>query len=69
MMAAFDCVPALQDADMTSHLHGPDTHSPDHNFVLGPMHNIINGYVCSGFNSQGIQSELTTLNNQFYCKV
>merc|ERR1712137_940 len=53
--AAMENFPVLQETGVHSWLHGPDIHSPDHGFVMGPMVSMDNTYVASGFNSQGIQ--------------
>ena len=51
-MAAF---PVLRDAPVNQWLHGPDTHTPDHGFLLGPLLGVDNVLTAGGFNSQGIQ--------------
>jgi 4-methylaminobutanoate oxidase (formaldehyde-forming) len=53
--AAMEVFPVLQETGIRRWLHGPDVHSPDHGFVMGPMVSVDNAYIASGFNSQGIQ--------------
>jgi 4-methylaminobutanoate oxidase (formaldehyde-forming) len=53
--AALNCFPVLEATGMHQWLHGPDVHSHDHGFILGPLSDVDNVYVASGFNSQGIQ--------------
>lgn len=53
--AALEVLPVLADTGISQWLHGPDTHSTDHNLVMGPFLEFENAWVCGGFNSQGIQ--------------
>lgn len=48
-------VPLLTEVGIKEYLHGPDTHSPDHSFIIGAMPGAANVHVATGFNSQGIQ--------------
>ena len=43
--AALEHVPVLQEAGVKSSLHGPDTHSTDHGFVLGRIWDTENVFV------------------------
>lgn len=53
---ALDVFPALQTVGLKDTLHGPDTHSVDHECILGRLWGFDNAFVASGFNSQGIQT-------------
>ncbi|CAK0799883.1 unnamed protein product [Prorocentrum cordatum] len=53
---ALENLPVLQATGIHRWLHGPDTHSPDHGFLLGPLLALDNAFVASGFNSQGVQT-------------
>jgi len=54
--AALELVPALAQAGIKQWVHGPDTHSVDHEPILGRAAFTHNLYVATGFNSQGIQT-------------
>jgi len=53
--AAMSHVPALNEVGVKQWLHGPDTHSVDHNPLIGLVPGTENAYMATGFNSQGIQ--------------
>ena len=53
---ALENCPVLAETGIAQWLHGPDTHSPDHSFLMGPCGGVGNVFVASGFNSQGIQT-------------
>ncbi|CAD7960099.1 unnamed protein product [Amoebophrya sp. A120] len=54
--AALEAFPVLQETEIKQWLHGPDTHTPDHGFLLGPLVGLDNCFSAGGFNSQGIQT-------------
>jgi len=54
--AAMGHVPVLGNVGIKQWLHGPDTHSPDHSFLVGRLPGCCNAYIGTGFNSQGIQT-------------
>ncbi|CAD7937733.1 unnamed protein product [Amoebophrya sp. A25] len=47
--------PVLQETEIKQWLHGPDTHTPDHSILVGPLIGLDNAFSAGGFNSQGIQ--------------
>ena len=49
-------VPALAETGIRKFYNGPESFTPDNNFILGVMPDIPNMYVCAGFNSTGIAS-------------
>eukprot|EP00392_Amoebophrya_sp_AT5.2_P006098 g6108.t1 len=53
---ALEAFPVLGNTEIKQWLHGPDTHTPDHGFLLGPLIGIDNCFSAGGFNSQGIQT-------------
>ena len=55
LMAAMGLVPALAEQGIKQLLHGPDTHSVDHEPLLGRAPRTDNLWVATGFNSLGIQ--------------
>ena len=54
-MAAMSLVPSLAQTGIKQMVHGPDTHSVDHEPVLGRAPETDNLWVATGFNSLGIQ--------------
>lgn len=54
MEAAIHRVPALQTAGVKMLLNGPESFTPDGNFILGEAPEIRNYFVAAGFNSAGI---------------
>ncbi|WP_270933550.1 GcvT family protein [Falsiroseomonas oryzae] len=54
MKGALDRVPALQTAEIKTFLNGPESFTPDANFILGPAPGLHGLYVGAGFNSMGI---------------
>ena len=53
--AALQLCPDLQHVGIKAFVHGPDTHSVDHEPIMGRCAFTENVYVATGFNSQGIQ--------------
>ncbi|RKP46055.1 GcvT family protein [Trinickia fusca] len=49
-------VPALETADVRQFYNGPESFTPDNNFILGEAPELKNFYVGAGFNSMGIAS-------------
>ncbi len=49
-------VPALADAGVKQMINGPESFTPDGNFILGPAPECANMYVGAGFNAFGIAS-------------
>jgi 4-methylaminobutanoate oxidase (formaldehyde-forming) len=56
MELAMARVPALADAGIKELLNGPESFTPDGNFILGPAPGISGFYVGAGFNAFGIAS-------------
>jgi glycine/D-amino acid oxidase-like deaminating enzyme/glycine cleavage system aminomethyltransferase T len=54
MTAAIHRVPALETAGVKTFLNGPESFTPDGNFILGEAPGLRNYYVAAGFNSAGI---------------
>ena len=54
MMAAMYRTPCLETADIKMLLNGPESFTPDGNFILGEAPELRNYFVCAGFNSAGI---------------
>jgi glycine/D-amino acid oxidase-like deaminating enzyme/glycine cleavage system aminomethyltransferase T len=54
MEAAMHRVPALETAGVKILLNGPESFTPDGNFILGEAPEVRNYYVAAGFNSAGI---------------
>jgi 4-methylaminobutanoate oxidase (formaldehyde-forming) len=54
MMAAMHRTPCLETADIKMLLNGPESFTPDGNFILGEAPELRNYFVCAGFNSAGI---------------
>jgi 4-methylaminobutanoate oxidase (formaldehyde-forming) len=49
-------VPALAEAGVKQMINGPESFTPDGNFILGPAPECVNMYVGAGFNAFGIAS-------------
>jgi 4-methylaminobutanoate oxidase (formaldehyde-forming) len=49
-------LPALERAEIKTFMNGPESFTPDNNFVIGPAPELTNFYVAAGFNSIGIAS-------------
>ncbi len=49
-------MPAIKDLKIEKYFSGPESFTPDSNFLLGETEEIKNFYVCCGFNSIGIGS-------------
>jgi 4-methylaminobutanoate oxidase (formaldehyde-forming) len=49
-------MPAIKDLTIEKYFSGPESFTPDSNFLLGEIEEIKNFYVCCGFNSIGIGS-------------
>jgi sarcosine dehydrogenase len=56
MKQALARVPALEKAGIKKMIHGPESFTPDGNFILGVAPNLENFYVGAGFNAFGIAS-------------
>ena len=56
MMAAIKRIPVLEKAGIRQFLAGPESFTPDNNYMLGEIPEINNFFVCCGFNSIGIVS-------------
>ncbi|MBK0327794.1 FAD-dependent oxidoreductase [Rhodobacteraceae bacterium F11138] len=54
MNAAIDRIPALADAGVKQMINGPESFTPDGNFILGRAAECANMYVGAGFNAFGI---------------
>ena len=54
MTNAMHRTPALATADIKMLLNGPESFTPDGNFILGEAPELRNCFVCAGFNSAGI---------------
>ena len=54
MLAALHRTPCLETADIKMLLNGPESFTPDGNFILGEAPELHNYFVCAGFNSAGI---------------
>ncbi|MBM3367538.1 MAG: FAD-dependent oxidoreductase [Betaproteobacteria bacterium] len=54
MTAAIHRVPALEKAGIKTFLNGPESFTPDGNFILGEAPEVRNYFVAAGFNSAGI---------------
>ncbi|HPE32065.1 MAG TPA: FAD-dependent oxidoreductase [Parvularculaceae bacterium] len=51
---AIEVVPALENAQITKFMNGPESFTPDNRFIVGQAPEAPNVFVCGGFNSQGI---------------
>src|SRR3954447_811230 len=49
-------VPALETAEIKTFMNGPESFTPDNNFIMGEAPELKNFYVAAGFNSIGIAS-------------
>jgi glycine cleavage system aminomethyltransferase T/glycine/D-amino acid oxidase-like deaminating enzyme len=49
-------VPALETAEVRTFVNGPESFTPDNNFILGEAPELRNFFVAAGFNSMGIAS-------------
>ncbi|MGO4724605.1 MULTISPECIES: GcvT family protein [unclassified Inquilinus] len=56
MTNALQRVPALETAEIKTFLNGPESFTPDNNFLLGEAPEVRNVFVAAGFNSMGIAS-------------
>jgi sarcosine dehydrogenase len=56
MVEAIARVPALETAGIKQMINGPESFTPDGNFILGPAMECANMYVGAGFNAFGIAS-------------
>jgi glycine cleavage system aminomethyltransferase T/glycine/D-amino acid oxidase-like deaminating enzyme len=54
MVNAIHRTPALETAEIKMLLNGPESFTPDGNFILGEAPELRNYFVCAGFNSAGI---------------
>ena len=54
MMNALHRTPCLETAEIKMLLNGPESFTPDGNFILGEATELRNYFVCAGFNSAGI---------------
>ena len=54
MKAALHRTPCLETAEIKMLLNGPESFTPDGNFILGEAPEVRNYFVCAGFNSAGI---------------
>jgi len=49
-------LPALETAEIKTFMNGPESFTPDNNFIMGEAPELKNFFVCAGFNSIGIAS-------------
>jgi 4-methylaminobutanoate oxidase (formaldehyde-forming) len=56
MEKALERVPALETAEIKTFLNGPESFTPDNNFILGEAPEVRGVFVGAGFNSMGIAS-------------
>ncbi|MDI3309216.1 MAG: FAD-dependent oxidoreductase [Acetobacteraceae bacterium] len=56
MRGALERVPALERAEIKRFINGPESFTPDGNFILGPAPGLRGLFVGAGFNSMGIAS-------------
>jgi 4-methylaminobutanoate oxidase (formaldehyde-forming) len=54
MRNAIHRVPALEETGVKKFYNGPESFTPDHNFILGAAPDLENYFVAAGFNSSGI---------------
>jgi 4-methylaminobutanoate oxidase (formaldehyde-forming) len=54
MRNAIHRVPALEETGVKKFYNGPESFTPDHNFILGAAPELENYFVAAGFNSSGI---------------
>ena len=53
---AVDRVPAMRDAEVARYLVGPESFTPDNNYIVGEAPELRGFFVAAGFNSSGIAS-------------
>jgi 4-methylaminobutanoate oxidase (formaldehyde-forming) len=56
MESALIRLPALNDAEIKTFMNGPESFTPDNNFIMGEAPELKNFFVAAGFNSIGIAS-------------
>ncbi|KJS09149.1 MAG: FAD-dependent oxidoreductase [Hoeflea sp. BRH_c9] len=56
MLQAIERVPALNSVGVKQMINGPESFTPDGNFILGPAPECVNMFVGAGFNAFGIAS-------------
>lgn len=56
LVQAIERVPALAEVGVKQMINGPESFTPDGNFILGPAPECVNMYVGAGFNAFGIAS-------------
>src|SRR5262249_59399441 len=56
MQNALIRIPALETAAIKTFMNGPESFTPDNNFIMGEAPELKNFYVAAGFNSIGIAS-------------
>lgn len=56
MESALHRIPALEHAEIRQFVNGPESFTPDNNFILGEAPELKNFFVGAGFNSMGIAS-------------
>src|SRR5207249_2304047 len=56
MQNAIERVPALETCEVKQFYNGPESFTPDNNFIVGESPELRNFYVAAGFNSMGIAS-------------
>lgn len=56
LAAAKELIPALENAEFPKFVNGPESFTPDNNFILGEAPEMNHLYVAAGFNSLGIAS-------------
>lgn len=56
MENAIHRVPALNEVEVKQFINGPESFTPDNNFILGEAPEVRNVFVAAGFNSMGIAS-------------
>jgi len=56
MLQAVERVPALNNVGVKQMINGPESFTPDGNFILGPAPECVNMFVGAGFNAFGIAS-------------
>jgi 4-methylaminobutanoate oxidase (formaldehyde-forming) len=58
MRSALHRTPCLETADVKMLLNGPESFTPDGNFIMGEAPELRHYYVCAGFNSAGIDGRV-----------
>lgn len=51
---AIEMIPQLATAEIRKFLNGPESFTPDNQFIVGPAPKVAGVYVAAGFNSQGV---------------